>query len=242
MGLVQAVPDYRDPERSDWSSIQDLAGRLSREDVQLCYEIAVHARRDLGLAPDPRTGLEMALLRMLAFRPEQAAVAGSAGGGIVAKPTKAPVVAKPAPGKAVAAAPREPEPVAEAVSGDDDWQDLLERLELSGPVRELARNITLESRDGNNWQFLIPDAVSHLGSSAIIERLRSELSSQIGQPVDLALHTAKEEVVTAAALSEQAEVRRMSEAERAIANDPTVKSLKERFAARVVDDSIQPLQ
>jgi DNA polymerase-3 subunit gamma/tau len=45
------------------------ARRLTPEDVQLYYQIALLGRRDLGLAPDPRTGLEMTLLRMLVFRP-----------------------------------------------------------------------------------------------------------------------------------------------------------------------------
>jgi len=252
MGLVQAVPEYSDPERADWASIRALAERLSREDVQLYYEIAVHGRRDLGLAPDPRTGLEMSLLRMLAFRPVASAGAkGQAGPGTRTVETKAPTAARPiakqamaaraTAGTVVAATPKPPLK-AEAVGADSDWQDLLVRLQFSGPVRELARNITLESRSGSKWRFLIPDAVSHLGSNAVLDRLRQELSTQLGQPVELALRTAKEALMTPARVSEQAEVKRLSEAERAISNDPTVRKLKERFGARVVDDSIQPLQ
>lgn len=60
-----------------WVSGEEDEGRLALayktrfgpEDVQLCYQIALHGKRDLPLAPDPRTGLEMTLLRMLAFRP-----------------------------------------------------------------------------------------------------------------------------------------------------------------------------
>jgi DNA polymerase-3 subunit gamma/tau len=37
--------------------------------VQLFYQIALIGRRDLALAPDARIGFEMALLRMLAFKP-----------------------------------------------------------------------------------------------------------------------------------------------------------------------------
>jgi DNA polymerase-3 subunit gamma/tau len=46
-----------------------IAGRLNREDVQLFYQIGLIGQRDLALAPDPRTGFEMVLLRMLAFVP-----------------------------------------------------------------------------------------------------------------------------------------------------------------------------
>ena len=48
--------------------IAALAKLLSPADVQLYYQMALYGRRDLPLAPDPRGGLEMLLLRMLAFR------------------------------------------------------------------------------------------------------------------------------------------------------------------------------
>ncbi len=48
--------------------------RIGAEDVQLYYQTAILGRRDLALAPDPRSGFEMTLVRMLAFRP-----AGSGG-------------------------------------------------------------------------------------------------------------------------------------------------------------------
>jgi DNA polymerase-3 subunit gamma/tau len=253
MGLVQIAPGYRDPSRSDWPSIEALAGEVSAEDVQLYYEIAVHGRRDLGLAPDPRTGLEMALLRMLAFRPAQAAGSASAAGSKPKVAAKPPVkAAKSAAVSAASAAinvttpASAPAPAAarktSAPAGDDEWQALLGQLKLSGPVRELARNITLESRAGETWRFLIPESVSHLGSAAVLDGLRNELSSQLGQPVNLALHTAGEPLVTAASISQNAELKRRSEAELAIDSDPTVRSLKERFGARVLEDSIQPLQ
>jgi DNA polymerase-3 subunit gamma/tau len=48
---------------------QPLLEILTPEDVQLFYQLAIHARKDLPLAPDAREGFEMALLRILAFRP-----------------------------------------------------------------------------------------------------------------------------------------------------------------------------
>ncbi|MES2858516.1 MAG: DNA polymerase III subunit gamma/tau [Pseudomonadota bacterium] len=60
---------------SDAVDVEGLAGRLRPEVVQLWYQMALNGRRDLGHAPSPRSGFEMSLLRMLAFRPEQAAQA-----------------------------------------------------------------------------------------------------------------------------------------------------------------------
>ena len=59
--------------------LERLARALAPEDVQLYYQTAIIGRRDLALAPDPRTGFEMTLLRMLAFRPGgESAAPGSA--------------------------------------------------------------------------------------------------------------------------------------------------------------------
>ena len=77
IALIHAAPDFRDPERSDWDSLIDHAAKISPEDAQLYYQIAISGRRDLGIAPDPRTGLEMTLLRMLAFKPADAVSGGN---------------------------------------------------------------------------------------------------------------------------------------------------------------------
>src|SRR5690606_19837192 len=63
----EALVDAAEAER-----LREHAARLAPEDIQLYYQIGVIGRRDLPLAPDPRTGVEMTLLRMLAFRPAAA--------------------------------------------------------------------------------------------------------------------------------------------------------------------------
>src|SRR5690606_9114885 len=69
VAIEQAVPGAVDNSQGDQEELRQLARNLSAEDVQLFYQIAIQSRRDLSLAPDPRTGFEMALLRMLAFMP-----------------------------------------------------------------------------------------------------------------------------------------------------------------------------
>lgn len=69
IAVEQTVPGALDNSQGDQEQLRQLAGSLAAEDVQLFYQIAIQGRRDLSLAPDPRTGFEMALLRMLAFMP-----------------------------------------------------------------------------------------------------------------------------------------------------------------------------
>jgi len=228
IALIHAAPDFRDPERADWDSLVERAAQISPEDAQLYYQIAITGRRDLGLAPDPRTGLEMTLLRMLAFRPADAAPGGS-----VAR-TKSPELESETKPETLTA-PASNEPV-------QDWVSLQAKLELSGAAREFARNLQLESADEKHWKFLVPDTLKHLGSESVVQSLQSALSTRLGHAVMLDLHTASEPVKSVAAATERAEVNRMSEAERAIDEDSTVQDIKKTFGAKIVPDSIQPLQ
>jgi DNA polymerase-3 subunit gamma/tau len=70
IALVQAVSDAMDNSAGDEAQVRALAEKLSPGDVQLFYQIGLIGQRDLPLAPDPRAGFEMVLLRMLAFRPQ----------------------------------------------------------------------------------------------------------------------------------------------------------------------------
>ena len=69
IAVAQVVPESEDNSEGDSEKILTLAQQISAEDVQLYYQIALIGRRDLALAPEPRNGLEMVLLRMLTFRP-----------------------------------------------------------------------------------------------------------------------------------------------------------------------------
>ena len=72
VALQQLVSGYEGDELFDPALVKELAAAISAEDVQLYYQTAILGRRDLPFAPDPRTGFEMTLVRMLAFRPAAA--------------------------------------------------------------------------------------------------------------------------------------------------------------------------
>ena len=88
VAMKQTVADFEGDDLYAPELLERLAKALAPEDIQLFYQTAITGRRDLGLAPDPRTGFEMTLLRMIAFRPANdagvapvaASGAGSGGG------------------------------------------------------------------------------------------------------------------------------------------------------------------
>jgi DNA polymerase-3 subunit gamma/tau len=67
--MFQALPSTLDRAQPDAEKIELLARALSPQDVQLYYQIALKGRSDLPLAPSERVGLEMVVLRMMAFKP-----------------------------------------------------------------------------------------------------------------------------------------------------------------------------
>jgi DNA polymerase-3 subunit gamma/tau len=69
VAVAQMLPDHADTSRGDAERVVGLAAALTAEDVQLFYQMALNGKRDLPHAADPRSGFEMTVLRMLAFRP-----------------------------------------------------------------------------------------------------------------------------------------------------------------------------
>ena len=255
IALIHAAPEFRDPERNDWDALLERAAQISPEDAQLYYQIAITGRRDFGLAPDPRTGLEMTLLRMLAFRPAEPTVGGAVtggqtptagkattGGGSTGANTAASTARAAFDALQVSKAMERPKQAEPAVEAPHDWNSLQAQLELGGATREFARHLQLESANKDRWKFLVPDTMQHLGSSTVVQGLQSALSIRLGREVVLDLHTASGPVKSVAAASERAEINRMSQAERAIDEDSTVRDIKEKFGAKILPDSIQPVQ
>jgi DNA polymerase-3 subunit gamma/tau len=143
------------------------------------------------------------------------------------------------------AATEMPENKTRIIAAEDeepDWSVLQESLELNGAARELARNMQLESTGKLRWQFLVPDTLQNLGSESVVQSLQAALAAHLGREVLLDLHVASKPLDSVAAAVERTEVSLAGDAERAIQEDATVQEIKEKFGAKVVPDSIQPIQ
>ncbi|WP_374973421.1 DNA polymerase III subunit gamma/tau [Spongiibacter marinus] len=99
IAIAQTVPEGLDNSLGDKQNVTALAGELSAEEVQFYYQMALQGRRDLNLAPELRGGLEMLLLRMVAFKPE----------GVMAPPSQ-PLTASASPEGEAAPVKKPPTP------------------------------------------------------------------------------------------------------------------------------------
>jgi DNA polymerase III subunit gamma/tau len=226
VALRQAVPGLPEDEIHATEVLTALAAQIPADELQLAFQIAILGRRDLELAPDPRTGIEMTLLRMLAFRPaddsRQSAPARESGQRATANSDPVPVA-----------------PVS-AAAGSGDWPELLSRLELQGAARQLAGNCQLIERDGNRFRFLLDSRAQSLHTRQQEERLTQALGRLVGSPVTVEIEQGGVDD-TPARREAQARDDRLERARAALENDPNVQALRDRFGAVLQPDSIKPV-
>jgi DNA polymerase III subunit gamma/tau len=250
IAIVQIVPEAApQDEEFDAALLTQLAQAISPEDAQLYYQIALAGRRDLNMAPEPRIGFEMTLLRMLAFRPDAAAqpskplstagitpVAG-ASRGAGPNPVAGP---KPVAGaNAIAGAA----PVVEAARLSIDaanWPAVVEAAGLSGMVRQLALNCVPAGFEHNLLTLKLDQAASDRRTRPIEEKLVQGLSKYLGSDIRLAFETAESDLNSPARQRVLAEQERIARAASAFESDPAVKGLRERFGADVDSASVKP--
>lgn len=405
VAIAQALPEAVDNGQGDRERVLQLAQALPAEDVQFYYQMGLIGRRDLPLAPEPRGGFEMVLLRMLAFRPAggddapkvtlkplgiSQATADSQQSPVAGTAMPAPVVSAPAPVVAPAAAiapvapaavepspvlptpsvtavvsepvrpadvpvapaaslPAEPEPepepepaapvvdvpwatakaaepvaepvqpvapaepeikaaeplveqaapaemsvpseiaqpLAETDAGDDEpppgdydyvemdaetldydfgqaetatpaveeplpaakpatglaaeWLSLFPQLGLGGMTGSIAANCTLIEANGDDWLLHLDPAHSALFNPTQQRRLNDALNQQQGRSIKLRIELCKPEQETPAQAAARRRAERQRSAEASIHADPLVQQMIQQFAAKVRDDSIEPI-
>ncbi len=135
VAILQTVPEALDRGISHFDELANLAETVSREDVQLFYQICLLGRKDLPLAPEQRAGFEMVMLRAMAFRPAE-------NGRPVPLKSPPPEVEQPAKKS-------EPAPTADVShhSAGIAYKDPNESLDADATVEENKLKATLEALD-----------------------------------------------------------------------------------------------
>jgi DNA polymerase-3 subunit gamma/tau len=247
IALAQQLPDAVPDDEVEAADIRRLAGAFAPDEVQLYYQVALHGRNDMHLAPDEYAGFTMTLLRMLAFAPASDAKPVA--------PRAAPLVAQPA-ARTSAPAPRPGAPVprpapavatgasaatarsSAAIPFDGDWPGLVGRLKVAGLVKELANRSELVSHEGDTMKLRVP--LKTLLDAGTLDKLKAAVSHALGRPIRLSAEVGSTAGPTAAGIAEQARADKQRQAEEAIYADPFVRELLDNFGASVDPASIRP--
>ncbi|NCT68098.1 MAG: DNA polymerase III subunit gamma/tau [Rhodanobacteraceae bacterium] len=187
--LLQLVPAAA---AEDDAELLALSGRIPAQDVQLWYQMAITGRRDLSLAPTPRVGFEMALLRMLAFAPAGAGTSARAAASAM------PVTARPTPvappSRTVAEAPRAARPASAALATAPVSRPAPEAFRPEPPAAPPSRPQVAEPP-----RAAAPVEVLPSDWASLIER--AELRGPVGQLASNATLIAVEDSVVRLALA-----------------------------------------
>ncbi len=262
----QAVADD-EPERH---RLFALAQDLSPQFVQLAYQIVVHGREELSLAPDEYSGFVMTLLRLHAFQPASAGLVGGntpvRGSGLakvtpavrpempLRSPVKAsaPLAVRPPAEDAISAAPApvvQAEPhrrvasvqEAHAVAGDMDWHAIVGQLGLAALPKELALNCELRQWQDGTCILRLPPERRHLQMKSSQDKLHQALEEYAGKHVNLRIELAEVESATPAAVAQREREVLQEKAVDAIQGDPFVRDVIEMFDASLVESTIKPI-
>jgi DNA polymerase-3 subunit gamma/tau len=163
IALCQLAPTALSDE-FEAARLAPYAEAFDAEFLQLAYQIAIHGRDELPLAPDEVSGFSMTLLRLFAFRPEQPAALGGvlAGGGGQGQARTLPAQGLQAAPRPAAPAPPVVRPVPAAVAVPPP-----PRVEPPPPAPEPVKVVALTSSGpdyGSSvppWEDLPPEADEH---------------------------------------------------------------------------------
>ncbi len=264
VAIAQAVPDAIDNNWGNASQVAELAAGMTAEDVQLYYQLAVTGRRDLGLAPDLRGGFEMALLRMIAFRPVSVIDQHlqpedlQASGAEVAVQVKKPEIARqrepepePEPEPVVAAEPAVVEARVEAESTAPTaqldleparWAELLDKLPLTGILLSVASYCELRQVDGDKVYLVLDEDNASLYSEKHGERIASAVSEYLQRDITVHIELGSPRFETPAARAQRLLDERLAQAVQSIESDPRVQLLIDRFEGSLDMQSITPIK
>jgi DNA polymerase-3 subunit gamma/tau len=237
VALVQYIPGAIDHD-FDAELLTALSSQMSPEDVQLFYQIGLMGQKDLDLAPDPRSGFEMVLLRMLTFKPatgQQTTAQQTTVRQNSAQTAPVPQAAN----KQALAATAPPLNGSSVAANNSDWLSMIVAMNLTGLTREFANNCVLESIDDSSCTLTIDP--NYIRSAKAEDNLHKALQAYLGTALKLTVQAKKTTLATPAAqLAKEREDKQQAAVE-SIHSDPTLQALKEHFDARIMPGTIEPI-
>jgi DNA polymerase-3 subunit gamma/tau len=237
--------------------------------VQLLYQIALMGYRDLQIAPDPRSGMEMTLLRMMSYAPEGTVTsvppaplpetrpepdATNLPENQSATPQSAARHAEPAenqsaPSPDAQTEPARSDPLPTAAQTEhpqqlspasDDWFALVSELELGGVAKMILENANLLEQRQDAVELVLDRAHDTLLNDGQVAVIQRALCERLGRSIRLKITPGAVIEETPAARRQRERLERLEAAERALQKDEVVNTLLTEFDGRL--DDVQPLE
>ncbi len=241
IALAQTVPQAISEDTPEYARIFVLAKTFTSDDIQLLYQIALHGRSDLSLAPDEYAGFTMTLMRMLTFMPDDLTANY--------QPLQVSVIDNKPSGKANNKPQVKPEQTfqhsihnANVDPSGLAWPQLIQQLKLTGMAKMLAQHSEIKVLSAENIELCVPDVHKHLLDKKYQDKIQTALNTYFGKPVMLNFSVGSITGLTPVVLQRHEEEEKQEKAIEAIEKDPIVQELIEQFDAKLIVPSIKPIQ
>ena len=273
--LAERNSDFADVLRSMLEALHSMAvtealgapdSVFAADELQLYYQIALVGLRDLDIAPDPRNGFEMTLLRMLAFAPKPDsnvpprisaddesktsiqtpdASATESTADSAAADTEGETMVRQTPVDSVQPepAPSMPPESVEGFVADEQllarWYDIVEQLSVTGVAKMIAEHSVLRAMQLPAMELVLSDNHDTLLTDAQRQGLGRALQDQLGQEIELTVTIAAVSSETPSQRKDRLTQERQADAEATLERDTTVQSLLSEFGGKI--ESVRPL-
>ena len=199
--------------------LKKMASLISKEDAQLYYQIALMGQRDLPLAPTAQIGFEMVIMRMMVFAltPQTQSITP------VATQTKSSSHSNTTP------------------LGSANWDQLISELKLTGPTLALAQHCIIRELSSEKLHLTIHPKYAALLNTKHQQRIQDAFAEYKNQQLKVIITVEETQMETPADLAVKRHDANKRSAKETLSTDPTIQRIVNTFDAKLIEDSIEPL-
>ena len=223
------------------NSIKILSEKYNEEEVQILYQIGVSNLKDLEYAPDFKSGFEMTIIRILLFTPfnfenSSSGLSDNTKSNINSSNEKKTTkkenfIEKKSDKKNIQKN--------EYLSVEKNWDIIVKRLEIDSMTKNLASNISFDSKNNNNLNFLVSKELIGMVTERSKAKLQEALSSFLKNEMLINISVSDSLLTTIHKKNEEENNIKLAKADEKMKNDAFVKTIKEKFGATSIDNSIK---
>lgn len=227
-----------------------LATKISNQDLQLFYYMAINGMQEMPLAPSEQIGFEMTLLRMLTFHSDNATEKKTIK---IAKDSETKekdseteiknseieeTNNKTEKKDSETKAPSLPTKSTFNISSQAEWESLITTLKFNGAVNVIAKNTLFSDFNNQILTLILDKEYANLLTDNLQLEMSSVLQSHFGE-LTLKINLDKPKTQTLVQKQTQDNHKKKSSMQKAFLNDENVQKLQQTFDAKIDVDSIR---
>lgn len=248
LSLIQILNKFTDYSQFDRVSLKSLLNKTNPEQIQLYYEIVIKGQDNLKLAPDYKTGFEMTILRMLAFK------IGDPGKNYQNKTVNKDIESPESTNirnQPSLSSDTHINKYNEKIEIPDNafsqtkkykltdftnkpWSQIFNELSLTGFSRELARNVKIKAASDGVLEFLVDTSLHNLITDKSVKKFKSAITELISEKVTIKLTECSGLTDTIASHQQKLDDHVQQDTRQKVEQNPFVKHMQDNFDAELI--------